>query len=269
MSYESITTSANTEALYTAFFEALSSKSYLMRADAPRYTILAVTNSHLELTGLQKEEMIGRGVFDVFPPNTSDPSDTGGKDFLASLQHVLSYKEPHYLPAQRYDITGSDGCFMEKYWRAESKPVLSPDSGEVLYIIHTTEDITDQVKAAEMKEQIKGMEEAAALKRLYETITNNTPDLIYVFDLNYRFTYANNALLTMWGKTWEDATDKGLVKMGMRSGTPPCMNGRSIMWLLQRNPFVERFPFLMLCWASGYMTIFSFLCSIAKAKWKP
>lgn len=214
MSYESITTSANTEALYTAFFEALSSKSYLMRADAPRYTILAVTNSHLELTGLQKEDMIGRGVFDVFPPNTSDPSDTGGKDFLASLQYVLSYKKPHYLPAQRYDITDSDGRFVEKYWRAESKPVLSPDSGEVLYIIHTTEDITDQVKAAEMKEQIKGMEEAAALKRLYETITNNTPDLIYVFDLNYRFTYANNALLTMWGKTWEDAIDKGLRENG-------------------------------------------------------
>ncbi len=27
-------------------------------------------------------------------------------------------------------------------------------------------------------------------KRLYETILSNTPDLVYVFDLNHRFVYA-------------------------------------------------------------------------------
>jgi PAS domain S-box-containing protein len=51
-------------------------------------------------------------------------------------------------------------------------------------------------------------------KRLYETINSSTPDLIYVFDLNYRFTYANKALLTMWGKTAENAVGKGLLENG-------------------------------------------------------
>ncbi len=50
--------------------------------------------------------------------------------------------------------------------------------------------------------------------RLYDTITANTPDLIYVFDLNYRFLYANNALLQMWGKSWDESIGQGLRALG-------------------------------------------------------
>jgi hypothetical protein len=213
MTYEPVTTSVSAEAWYIPLFEALSSNSYLMRIDAPRYTIIAVTPQHLSLTGLKKEDVIGKGVFEVFPPNVNDPTDTGAQDFLASLQYVINHKEPHQLPIQRYDIMDNQGRYMEKYWKAESKPMLSPE-GEVAYIIHSTEDITDQVMADEMKQQIKGMEQADALRRLYETVTNNTPDLIYVFDLNYRFTYANKALLTMWGRSLESSNGKGFRDLG-------------------------------------------------------
>lgn len=54
-------------------------------------------------------------------------------------------------------------------------------------------------------------------KRLYEAITQNTPDLIYVFDLDYRFTYANEALLNMWGRTWDDAIGRGMLELGYES----------------------------------------------------
>lgn len=46
--------------------------------------------------------------------------------------------------------------------------------------------------------------------RIYETIIGVTPDLVYVLDLQYRFVYANKALLDMWGKSWDDAIGKGL-----------------------------------------------------------
>ncbi|WP_158827463.1 PAS domain S-box protein [Mucilaginibacter lacusdianchii] len=57
-------------------------------------------------------------------------------------------------------------------------------------------------------------EKAEQQKRFYETITSCTPDLVYVFDLEYRFTYANKALLDMWGKTWDTAIGKGLRENG-------------------------------------------------------
>jgi PAS domain S-box-containing protein len=57
-------------------------------------------------------------------------------------------------------------------------------------------------------------QQAEREKRLYETVINNTPDLIYVFGLDYRFTYANKALLDMWGSTWEKSIGKSLLENG-------------------------------------------------------
>ncbi len=50
--------------------------------------------------------------------------------------------------------------------------------------------------------------------RLYETVLSNTPDLVYVFDRNHRFTYANDALLAMWGRTAEEAIGKNCLELG-------------------------------------------------------
>lgn len=56
--------------------------------------------------------------------------------------------------------------------------------------------------------------ETAKRLRLYETILANTPDLVYVIDLEHRFTYANAALLEMWGKKSADAVGKGFRELG-------------------------------------------------------
>ena len=72
---------------------------------------------------------------------------------------------------------------------------------------------TSSLKQAEKK--LKSIsEESDRKQRLYEAITGSTPDLIYVFDLDYKFIYANKALLAMWGRTWETAIGKGLLELG-------------------------------------------------------
>ncbi|MEX2574701.1 MAG: PAS domain-containing protein, partial [Balneolaceae bacterium] len=59
-----------------------------------------------------------------------------------------------------------------------------------------------------------GYTELARQNHLYETIISNTPDLVYVFDLNYRFTFANEAILQMWGRTFEESVGKSLLEVG-------------------------------------------------------
>jgi len=54
----------------------------------------------------------------------------------------------------------------------------------------------------------------AAQFRLYEAILQATPDLVYVFDLQHRFIYANGALLNMWGMTAEQALGKTCLELG-------------------------------------------------------
>jgi PAS domain S-box-containing protein len=90
-------------------------------------------------------------------------------------------------------------------------PVLN-DAGTIIEWLGFATDITARKKAEEaLKDAINRLEQQT---RLYETITASTPDLIYVFDLQYRFTYANEALLNMWGKTWDTAVGKGLRENG-------------------------------------------------------
>ena len=51
-------------------------------------------------------------------------------------------------------------------------------------------------------------------RRMYEAILTNTPDLAYVWNLEHRFIYANEGLLRMWGKTWDEAIGKNCLELG-------------------------------------------------------
>ncbi len=97
------------------------------------------------------------------------------------------------------------------YYQAPHIP-SSEDKKNVEFALRTI-TIAIERKRAEEKLQIS-KDKSERQKRLYETITGNTPDLIYVFDLNYRFTYANEALLRMWGSTFEQSIGKSLLENG-------------------------------------------------------
>jgi len=61
----------------------------------------------------------------------------------------------------------------------------------------------------------KNVERALAYqRRMYEAILTNTPDLAYVWNLDHRFIYANEGLLRMWGRTWEEAIGKNCLELG-------------------------------------------------------
>lgn len=79
-------------------------------------------------------------------------------------------------------------------------------------LILNVEDITEKKQAdSALNEALIAAEKQ---KRFYESIINTTPDLVYVFDLDYTFSYANKALLTMWGKSAEDSIGRGLRENG-------------------------------------------------------
>ncbi|MDP5202315.1 PAS domain S-box protein [Flavobacterium sp. DG2-3] len=79
-------------------------------------------------------------------------------------------------------------------------------------LVVTMEDITEKKEAE--RALTNALADAEKQKRLYNSIIYATPDLVYVFDLDYKFTYANKALLNMWGKSAEDAIGRGLRENG-------------------------------------------------------
>ncbi len=80
-------------------------------------------------------------------------------------------------------------------------------------------------------------------RRLYETVLSNTPDLVYVFDLEHRFTYANAVLLQMWGRTREEALGKNCLELGYPDWHA-AMHGREIEQVkATRAPIRGEVPF--------------------------
>src|SRR5689334_21359249 len=66
--------------------------------------IIAVSDAYLRATMTRRAEILGRGIFDVFPDNPDDPTATGTRNLRASLERVLRDRVPDTMAVQKYDI---------------------------------------------------------------------------------------------------------------------------------------------------------------------
>jgi two-component system, LuxR family, sensor kinase FixL len=112
---------------------------------APDLSIVGASEGYLRATMTEREAVIGRSLFDVFPDNPDEPGATGEANLGASLQRVLRLKRPDAMALQKYDVRRPDGTFEERHWSPLNTPVLGAD-GEVKWIIHRVEDVTDVVR---------------------------------------------------------------------------------------------------------------------------
>jgi PAS domain S-box-containing protein len=174
-------------------FECLPAISAVVRADPPRYSIVAVTEEFTCITGLKREELIGKGHFEPFPESPADPHLSGEANMRASYDYILIHKKPHSLPVQRYDLPNKDGSFTERYWRASNKPIFD-EEGAVEFILHTAIDVTEEVKAGRIQERIKGMEQVHNLFMQAPVAIAIVKGKQLIIEL------ANEPIITVWGK---------------------------------------------------------------------
>ena len=139
---------------YRAIFAAAPTAYLLVRADAPMWTILAASDEYCRITRQRRENLIGRGTFDVFPESHGTESSHGKHNVRSSFEVALSMSGRIVLPIQRYDLPpalGSDDGYAEHYWRMSSAPVQGADKGAVA-VLHAVENVTDQVLATRAQE---------------------------------------------------------------------------------------------------------------------
>jgi PAS domain S-box-containing protein len=170
----------NTE--YQNLFEAMP-HPYLVLRPSPTFEIAYVNDRYLAATRTRRAEVVGRGLFEIFPDNPADPSATGASDLRASLAKVLRDCAPDVMGVQKYDIPDGEGGFEIRYWSPVNTPVPG-DDGTIAYIIHHVEDVTEFVRDRERVKQesgrqIKSIEarrdraEAEVLRRADEIKTAN------------------------------------------------------------------------------------------------
>ncbi|HVE27119.1 MAG TPA: ATP-binding protein, partial [Sporichthya sp.] len=116
----------------------------------PDLVIVAVSDAYLSATMTRRDEILGRGVFDVFPDNPDDRAATGEDNLRASLERVRHGLVPDTMAVQKYDIRRPDaagGGFEVRYWSPINTPVLGPD-GRLAWIIHKVADVTEFVRVS-------------------------------------------------------------------------------------------------------------------------
>jgi signal transduction histidine kinase/CheY-like chemotaxis protein len=118
----------------------------------PDLVIVAVSDAYLRDTMTVRASILGRGLFEVFPDNPDDPEATGEGNLRASLDRVRRDRVPDTMAVQKYDIRRPEaegGAFEVRFWSPVNSPVLSPD-GELAYIIHSVEDVTEVVRLEQL-----------------------------------------------------------------------------------------------------------------------
>jgi signal transduction histidine kinase/CheY-like chemotaxis protein len=126
------------------------------------FTIVGVSDAYLRATMTTRAGIMGRNIFEVFPDNPDDPHATGVANLSASLRRVLESRSADSMAVQKYDIRRPQedgGGFEERYWSPVNSPVFSAN-GELAYIIHRVEDVTEFVHLKQNNQRQDQMNEA-------------------------------------------------------------------------------------------------------------
>jgi PAS domain S-box-containing protein len=126
---------------YQRIFEGSPALFLVLGADES-FRILDASDAYLRATYTERDAIVGRPLFEVFPDNPDDLSATGILNLRSSLKRVLAEGRPDAMAVQRYDVRKPDGKFEERYWSPLNAPVTGPD-GRMQYIVHRVEDVTD------------------------------------------------------------------------------------------------------------------------------
>ncbi|HKJ87854.1 MAG TPA: response regulator [Gammaproteobacteria bacterium] len=128
-------------------FEASQDIYALVAPNPPDFTILAVSKGHVQASVRPREEIVDRGFFGVYPQNPeAREASRGAQALRTAFERLLRDKKPNSIGAFRYDIPDPENPhrFHERYWSPQNFPIFDAE-GEVAYILHRVEEVTDFV----------------------------------------------------------------------------------------------------------------------------
>jgi signal transduction histidine kinase/CheY-like chemotaxis protein len=108
------------------------------------WTIVAANPAYLNSVKRTAMDVIGRQLFDAFPPNQGDPSSTNDEIVRGSIETAIATGKPHTTALLRYAVpvkTDAGTSFEPRYWSTVHTPVLG-DDGAVAFVIQNAIDVS-------------------------------------------------------------------------------------------------------------------------------
>ncbi|MDX5420383.1 MAG: PAS domain-containing protein, partial [Hymenobacteraceae bacterium] len=163
---------------------------------SPDLRILAANNAYQKATSLDGTE-INKSLFDALPDLFPEKGNGQVAPMRASLEHVITTKKEHTLPALQVKLKHPDGLTEERYWDVCNKPMVCIASGELTHIIQEIHDVTDQVK---VDQKINSAQMAyKEMNERFALIAKATSDVIWDWDLLTNQVWWNDGFKTLFG----------------------------------------------------------------------
>lgn len=181
---------------FQAYFN-LSPRSLILKANPPRFTILAVSNAYLILVHKERSDLLNEGLFHVFPGSQADGTERS--NVAASFSRVMQTKSADVLPTFKYEIyLPKEEKHVTEYWSNINEPLLD-EEGNVAFIINTTANITDQVNMLEEKASLELSLRKS--QRELQSILDTLAEGVGVVDSSGQLVYANAMAQRILGLT--------------------------------------------------------------------
>lgn len=115
----------------------------IIKADAPVFTLLAATDSYLEMTMQTRENLVGRPLFEVFPENPEvDEAHSAQNDLRTAIETCATTGEPNEMEIFRYDVADKNGVYRERWWKV-THTAIRDGEGIIVAVLNRPEDITE------------------------------------------------------------------------------------------------------------------------------
>lgn len=150
--------------------------------------ITYVSGSYYQLLGYEKDELLGKTVFEIV-------CEDDLPDVLAKFQEGVAKGENDSVD---YKAVKKDGSII---WLETKSNLLFDSEGSVSGVIFSTRDITERKK---VEEALRESEQK------YRNIADNVTDVVWVADMNFKVTYVSPSVERMFGETVEEHLQKTL-----------------------------------------------------------
>ena len=115
----------------------------------PDLVIVEADPAYLQLLGRTRDELIGRYVFDAFPPAPDGLDPDGTNPLQTSFERARDSGEPDVMPLFRYEVLDQEtGRSVPRAWSLISSPVLG-DGGRTQLVLQRVEDASEYLAERE------------------------------------------------------------------------------------------------------------------------
>ncbi|MFP5370656.1 MAG: SpoIIE family protein phosphatase, partial [Actinomycetes bacterium] len=116
---------------------------------SPDLSILEANQAYLQLLGRTREELVGRYVFDAFPPAAETLGTDGANPLQTSFERARDSGVPDHMPLFRYEVLDQGtGRPVRRAWSLISAPVLDED-GRTRLVLQRVEDVSEYLAERE------------------------------------------------------------------------------------------------------------------------